>query len=176
MMHQNNIKGLYILNNTVQLKGGKKKQIKDLKIGDAIKTANKNYCHNFQNKLSCIPDKHNILYSSIEKIQLINSNRKSIVRIVTQTDKIIYSTLDNQYVVMRLQDGLNNYYKKKLYDILDSYQPNNFEYHGSFYRLITEDGVEIIKNFDIFQKSKLIVANIFTEHNENRIFVSGVLV
>ena len=175
-MHYNDIKGLYILNNTVQLKDGEKKQIKDLQIGDAIKTANENYCHNFQNKLSCISDKHNIAYSCVEKIQLINSNCKSIVRIVTQTNKIIYSTCDYQYMVMRLQDGLNNYYKKRLYDILDSYQPNNFDYQGSYYRFITEDGIETIKCFDFLPKNNFVIANIITEYNASRIFVSGVLV
>lgn len=127
------------IHSTVELKDGTKKELKDVKIGDEIKSANGDFRHLYKNKLEMTSDTSNIIFVKVKNIYY---NKKDLYEITTNTGKKIISSLNHKFKVCSPRD-LTRYFMKPLCEILDvhSHNLNNIHVFKDYYRLVTEDGL-----------------------------------
>ena len=162
------------IHSTVEMQDGTKKELKDVKVGDYIKSANNNFCHLFKNKTECCSDNRNIIYV---KIKNIFHNEKNLYKITTDTGKNIIASLSHQFKVTKLSD-FNKYEMKPLCQILDvdfyNMNPNNN--FKEYYRLVTQDGLENICYNQIIPCGKRKTIDLQVDDENHQFFANGILV
>lgn len=158
----------------VEKLGGEICRLKDLKIGDWIKSANGRFCHFFRNKFEYATDVRNIIYVQVKNIY---HNEKLLFEITTDCGKKISSSLEHKFKVMRLSN-LNVYEMKPLCEILDvdSWNVNVNNLEEEYYRLVTEDGIENICYETIKPLGKQKTIDIEVDNENHQFFANGILV
>lgn len=98
--------GYFSKDNIVELEDGNKIKISELKIGDCVKGANKNFNHYYENKLHCVADTKNYSYN---KITNIVTKKKSSWEIRTDEGNCIICSLGTKLKTMLRSVGTNVY-------------------------------------------------------------------
>lgn len=162
------------IHSLVELKDGTKKELKDVVIGDEIKSANSNFRHKFKNKLKYYSDLDNIIYV---KVKNIYHNNKPLYQITTSSKKQIIASLDHKFKVCRLKD-LTTYMMKPLCEILDvhSHNLNNIHVFKDYYYLVTEDGLEMIDYDNIRPCGNKKTIDLEVDDENHQFFANGILV
>ena len=162
------------IHSLVELKDGSKIELKDVKIGDEIKSANNKFRHKYKNKLEYCADLDNIIYV---KVKNIYHNKKSLYQITTSGKKQIIASLNHKFKVCRLKD-LTTYMMKPLCEILDvhSHNLNNIHVFKDYYYLVTEDGLEMIDYDYIKPCGELPTIDLEVDDENHQFFANGILV
>lgn len=160
------------IHSLVELVDGTKKELKDVVVGDIIKSANNKYHHLPKDKFEWYTDKKNIVYV---KVKNIYHNKKQLYQITTHLGKKIIASLDHKFKVCTFSD--NTYRMKPLSEILDvhSYNLNHVD-SKEYYRFVTEDGEEIIDYDDIKPCGELPTIDLEVEDENHQFFANGILV
>ena len=158
----------------VELRDGTKVELKDVKIGDEIKSANGNFRHAYKNKLEYFADLNNIIYV---KVKNIYHNKKNLYQITTNKNKKIIASLEHKFKVCQLKD-LTTYMMKPLCEILDvhSHNLNNIHAFKDYYYLVTEDGLEMIDYDNIRPCGNLPTIDLQIDNENHQFFANGILV
>lgn len=151
----------------VELNNGNKIHLSELNVGDCIKGINKNFCHNYKNKMECIADTKNYYFNKITDISSIDN--KTAFEITTDEQSKIICSLGTKFKTMQRSFGLNKYNTFAIAQILDDYECDYTDYHN----FVMIYGFDFMYGFKGIGKKSLI--GISVEEN-NPIFINEFLV